>query len=646
MKRRHLITLAILLIGMGLFDHTYLLYAQMPQTLNYQGVISDVNGDPVADGSYQMTFHLYEEPTSGNTQWTEDQTVEVKDGVFNVVLGTVNPLSIEFDRQLWMGTTIESSGELRPRTKLTGSAFSFTAQSVVPGSVVQSINGIKDDVEISAGDNVSVIRDGKKLTISAIGGNGGGGDITSVRAGEGLMGGGNQGDVKLSIADGAISNELLANNSVNSAKIADESVQNEDIHNGVITRDKLAEGQVVKSINGIRDDVEIVEGNNVDIRRDGNRIRISTHGGSTGIQSIEGGPGIDVNSNQGKYEISLSPPLNIVGNAQVPTLNAINTTATAIRAIGPGTRAGLGNKNSAIAAEFGNGIQVNLAEKDMALNASNGNTIFARLASMDGAVIGSSLDGRIPAGLFIHNGNVTRIEIGKALAGVTADFKNFTTSGLLATNVAGIMGSSNDPGKFAGLFQGKVKIEGPSEWIGSTSIQGTTTLTNKGAGSVLINFNTDRSWHLRQFGSGAGTALEFASVGGGANKDFLINTTGQVGIGVTDPKATLHVNGNVLAGAFSQSSSRRWKENISTLERAVDKVMQLRGVSYNWKRDGRFDIGLVAEEVGAIVPEVVEYEDNGIDARSVDYARLVPLLIEAIKEHQLQIEDLQTRLSE
>jgi hypothetical protein len=75
-------------------------------------------------------------------------------------------------------------------------------------------------------------------------------------------------------------------------------------------------------------------------------------------------------------------------------------------------------------------------------------------------------------------------------------------------------------------------------------------------------------------------------------------------------------------------------------------VQQLRGVSFEWKSNGKRDIGLIAEEVGEVVPEVVEYETNGTHAKSVDYARLVALLIEATKEQQETIENLKAQLIE
>jgi len=98
-------------------------------------------------------------------------------------------------------------------------------------------------------------------------------------------------------------------------------------------------------------------------------------------------------------------------------------------------------------------------------------------------------------------------------------------------------------------------------------------------------------------------------------------------------------------------SSRRWKTDVVPLENALSLVQQLQGVRYQWIENETPDLGFIAEEVGDVVPEVVTYAPNGVDAETVNYARLVALLVEAVKEQQAQIEadrgalgDLRTRL--
>jgi len=120
-----------------------------------------------------------------------------------------------------------------------------------------------------------------------------------------------------------------------------------------------------------------------------------------------------------------------------------------------------------------------------------------------------------------------------------------------------------------------------------------------------------------------------------------------VGIGTTTPSSILTVAqgaGHPVSDSWETYSSRRWKTNIQTLPNALAKVQQLRGVSYDLKVTGKHEIGVIAEEVGAVVPELVSYEANGKDARSVDYARLTALLIEATKDQQRELQRQQSLL--
>ena len=79
---------------------------------------------------------------------------------------------------------------------------------------------------------------------------------------------------------------------------------------------------------------------------------------------------------------------------------------------------------------------------------------------------------------------------------------------------------------------------------------------------------------------------------------------------------TTRVTRTVTGG--TEESSRRWKMNIKPIRNALSKIVRLRGVSFDWKDSGRHDIGLIAEEVGKVLPEVVSYEENGVDAKSLD----------------------------
>jgi len=135
------------------------------------------------------------------------------------------------------------------------------------------------------------------------------------------------------------------------------------------------------------------------------------------------------------------------------------------------------------------------------------------------------------------------------------------------------------------------------------------------------------------------------------SNSLVLGGTGQwavkVGIGTATPSNILTIArgaGHPVSDSWETYSSRRWKTNIHPLANALGKVEQLRGVSYDLKNSGKHEIGVIAEEVGQVVPEVVSYEKNGKDATGVDYSRLTALLIEATKEQQREIQHQQAAL--
>jgi hypothetical protein len=121
----------------------------------------------------------------------------------------------------------------------------------------------------------------------------------------------------------------------------------------------------------------------------------------------------------------------------------------------------------------------------------------------------------------------------------------------------------------------------------------------------------------------------------------------KVGIGTATPSHVFTIGqgaGHAIADGWDTYSSRRWKTNIHPLHGALAKVEQLRGVSYDLKASGKHEVGVIAEEVGAVVPEIVSSEKNGKDAQGVDYSRLTSLLIEATKEQQALIRKQQQQI--
>lgn len=96
--------------------------------------------------------------------------------------------------------------------------------------------------------------------------------------------------------------------------------------------------------------------------------------------------------------------------------------------------------------------------------------------------------------------------------------------------------------------------------------------------------------------------------------------------------------------SITETSSKRYKENIYTLNNALDKVISLRGVQYNLKDNEVVEIGVIAEEIANILPEVIKYNNEG-EPDSVSYGRLSAVFIEAIKQQQKQIELLKQEIN-
>lgn len=105
--------------------------AQMPPLLSYQGVLTDATGTAVPDGTYSITFRIYDVGGTGGTAlWSEPDYVTVTKGTFNALLGGAAMLSIlPFDKTYYIGLSVEGGPEL-PRQVLTRSPYAFSAHSI------------------------------------------------------------------------------------------------------------------------------------------------------------------------------------------------------------------------------------------------------------------------------------------------------------------------------------------------------------------------------------------------------------------------------------------------------------------------------------------------------------------------------------
>ena len=116
------------------------------------------------------------------------------------------------------------------------------------------------------------------------------------------------------------------------------------------------------------------------------------------------------------------------------------------------------------------------------------------------------------------------------------------------------------------------------------------------------------------------------------------------GAGATFCGGPLHVCDDIVA-FYGQSSDISLKENISTLDNPLAKVMQIRGTEYDWKEGNKnysgHDIGVIAQDIEKVLPEAVSTKPDG--TKGVHYNKLIPLLIEAVKDLSNKIDDIKDK---
>lgn len=219
--------------------------------------------------------------------------------------------------------------------------------------------------------------------------------------------------------------------------------------------------------------------------------------------------------------------------------------------------------------------------------------------------------------------------IGYYNSSVTIDIQSNITS----TSPLFIIGNGDGPSERKNAF---VVLKNGNVGIGNNSPQDKVTIAD--ADDPTMQFQR------------AGFDIGFVQTAGnnfrlGTNSS---NNTGNVVLRANGAdRFTLMPNGNAtLSGTLTQNSDSRLKTNIAPIPHALDKVMSLTGYQYNWKpalkRDSSLQIGLIAQNVESVLPELVITDPEG--NKSVAYQNMVGVLIEAIKEQQQMIINLEKEI--
>jgi hypothetical protein len=145
----------------------------------------------------------------------------------------------------------------------------------------------------------------------------------------------------------------------------------------------------------------------------------------------------------------------------------------------------------------------------------------------------------------------------------------------------------------------------------------------------------------QNFGGDATDYLKFTD---NAQLDVHINGNNEFRF---EADGDFHADGDVIAFSTTTASALALKENVNIIDNALEKIQKLRGITFNYKRDGRVSAGVIAEDVQGVLPEAVKRIKPHIGAKEkslgVNYGALTSILIEAIKELTAKVEKLENK---
>jgi hypothetical protein len=255
-------------------------------------------------------------------------------------------------------------------------------------------------------------------------------------------------------------------------------------------------------------------------------------------------------------------------------------------------------------------------------NIATGGTERFIIDSSGRVLIGTTTEGHASADdLTVNNSGNGGITIRTGTTSNGAIFFSDATSGDAEFDGFVQYNHGTDPLMQFGVGGGtKMAIKGDSVGIG----------TNSPSGSLHVNAASSVDGPVFDSGGTNNTNHAFLVRDSANNQLVRVNNNGKVGIANSSPSEILHVTGNILAsGTITPNSDIVFKKDVEPLQNALSKITQLLGINFTYKDNNEKSMGLVAQDVEKVYPELIRGEEGN---KSLNYMGLTGAIVEAIKE--------------
>jgi hypothetical protein len=394
-----------------------------------------------------------------------------------------------------------------------------------------------------------------------------------------------------------------------------------------------------------------------------NSVALGTDTTGNYMSDVSAGTGVSVSHTPGEGSTATIS----IGQAVGTTSNVTFGNVTATGTVSGSTFTGLGNLttySSSVASRL-----VTLEGKDFTITLTGdvtgtgtvtdlGNISFATTIAANSVALGTDTTGDYVASMTAGTGITVGTATGEGSTPVitnTGVTSNVAGTGITVSGGTGAVTITNsDRGSSQNIFK-NIAVSGQSTVVADsnddtlTLVAGSNvTITTNATTDTITIASTDTNTVTTNI---AGTGVSVSSGTGNSTISIgqAVATSDNVrfnslGIGMAASATAGRIDAANDIVAFS-SSDIRFKENITPIENALDKISKISGNTYDWKEENKAehgyegnDVGVIAQEIEAVLPQLVQTRENGYKA--VKYDKLVALLIEGIKEQQTQIHSL------